>query len=159
MSSSNTDIDHGMDLDLDGMISLKEAASRFGYSADYIGQLIRRGKIDGVQVPTNIVWMTTVEAMERYVAASNGRRRPLFSRDYTPRDMIMEFFARHSLRPFRIVMWAGTAVAVIAFLSFFYVASVAIDAKLRANAELRAKERIQVEHALPLTRDVTYSGL
>lgn len=51
----------------DGYITLKEASERFGYSADYIGQLIRKGKIEGKQVYANVVWMTTPEAMEAYL--------------------------------------------------------------------------------------------
>ncbi len=51
----------------DGYITLKEASEQFGYSADYIGQLIRKGKIEGKQVYANVVWMTTPEAMEAYL--------------------------------------------------------------------------------------------
>lgn len=49
-------------------ITLKEAATLSGYSADYIGQLIRQGKIPGKQVYTNITWMTTAEAVTAYKA-------------------------------------------------------------------------------------------
>jgi len=48
------------------LITLKEAAEISGYSADYIGQLIRAGKISGKQVYTNITWMTTAEAVLEY---------------------------------------------------------------------------------------------
>ncbi len=49
-----------------GLISLKEAAKISGYSSDYIGQLIRAGKISGKQVYSNIAWMTTAEAVLSY---------------------------------------------------------------------------------------------
>jgi len=48
------------------LISLKEASELTGYSADYIGQLIRQGKIRGKQVYTNIAWMTTAEEVLAY---------------------------------------------------------------------------------------------
>ena len=48
------------------LISLKDASKASGYSADYIGQLIREGKIPGKQVYTNISWMTTAEAVIAY---------------------------------------------------------------------------------------------
>lgn len=48
------------------LISLKEAAKLSGYSADYIGQLIRAGKLPGKQVYCNVAWMTTAEAIEAY---------------------------------------------------------------------------------------------
>ena len=44
-------------------ISLKEAAKISGYSSDYIGYLIRTGKITGKQVYCHIAWMTTAEAV------------------------------------------------------------------------------------------------
>ena len=47
-------------------ISLKEAAEITGYSADYVGQLIRSGKLEGKQVFLNVAWMTTREALQKY---------------------------------------------------------------------------------------------
>jgi len=49
-----------------GLISLKEAAQISGYSSDYVGQLIRAGKIPGKQVYFNVQWMTTSEAVLDY---------------------------------------------------------------------------------------------
>src|SRR3989339_626066 len=57
-----------MGLDDKNLISLKEAAKISGYSADYIGQLIRAGKIPGRQVYSNIAWMTTAKAVMDYKA-------------------------------------------------------------------------------------------
>lgn len=48
------------------LISLREAAKISGYSPDYIGQLIRTGKINGKQVYCNVQWMTTAEAILEY---------------------------------------------------------------------------------------------
>jgi len=50
------------------LISLKDAAKLSGYSPDYIGQLIRGGKIPGKQVYCNIQWMTTAKAVLEYKA-------------------------------------------------------------------------------------------
>ncbi|PLX26883.1 hypothetical protein C0583_05525 [Candidatus Parcubacteria bacterium] len=55
------------------LISLKEAGEVSGYSADYIGQLIRSGKIPGKQVYTNISWMTTADAVLAYKNASKNK--------------------------------------------------------------------------------------
>jgi len=52
-------------------ITLKEAAAISGYSADYIGQLIRAGKLEGKQVFSNISWVTTEEAVRAYMDKSN----------------------------------------------------------------------------------------
>ena len=48
-------------------ISLKEAALITEYTPDYIGQLIRAGKIEGQQVYTNVSWVTTEEAVRHYM--------------------------------------------------------------------------------------------
>ena len=49
------------------LISLKEAAKISGYSSDYVGQLIRSGKLEGKQVFSNVAWMTTEEAVQKYL--------------------------------------------------------------------------------------------
>ena len=57
-----------------GLITLKEASERFGYSPDYIGQLIRKGKIPGKQVYAAVAWMITPEALKAYLE-TDGRPR------------------------------------------------------------------------------------
>ena len=58
-----------------GYISLKEASERFGYSQDYLGQLIRKGKIDGKLVYSHVAWVTTPEAVEKYIALTKDKRK------------------------------------------------------------------------------------
>ena len=53
-------------------ISLKEAAKLSGYSSDYVGQLIRSGKLEGKQVFSNVAWMTTEDAIKRYLTRQSG---------------------------------------------------------------------------------------
>lgn len=55
------------------LISLKDAAKVTGYSADYIGQLIRAGKIPGKQVYCNVAWMTTAEDVLSYKEQSENK--------------------------------------------------------------------------------------
>jgi hypothetical protein len=61
-----------MGLDEKNLVSLKEAAEASGYTADYIGQLIRAGKIPGKQVYSNVAWMTTAEAVLAYKNKKKG---------------------------------------------------------------------------------------
>lgn len=61
------------------LITLKEAAKISGYSADYVGQLIRSGKIPGKQIYTNITWVTTEEAIMDYKFNKQANK------DYTTR--------------------------------------------------------------------------
>jgi predicted DNA-binding transcriptional regulator AlpA len=60
------------------LITLKEAAKISGYSPDYIGQLIRSGKIPGKQVYVNIAWMTTAEAVLAYKQQKKEKRQLTF---------------------------------------------------------------------------------
>lgn len=53
-------------------ITLKEASKLSGYSPDYLGQLIRKGKLSGKQVYLNVAWMTTEEAVTEYL----GKNKP-----------------------------------------------------------------------------------
>ena len=50
-----------------GYITLKEAAALSHYTPDYVGQLIRSGKIRGVQVYNGVAWMTTEEEVQAYL--------------------------------------------------------------------------------------------
>jgi len=51
-------------------ITLKEAAKISGYSPDYLGQLIRKGKLTGKQIYLNVAWVTTEEALDEYLKAN-----------------------------------------------------------------------------------------
>ena len=60
-------------------ITLKEAAKISGYTPDYLGQLIRKGKLDGKQIYLNVAWVTTEKALSAYLANNNvpGRKTDL----------------------------------------------------------------------------------
>ena len=51
-----------------GYITLREAAEISGYAPDYLGQLIRGGKIRGEQVYSNVAWVTTEDEVRAYMA-------------------------------------------------------------------------------------------
>lgn len=61
------------------LISLKDAAQISGYSSDYIGQLIRAGKIPGKQVYVNVAWMTTAEAVLNYKHSEGKKKNSIIS--------------------------------------------------------------------------------
>ena len=58
----------------DKYISLKQAAEISGYSSDYIGQLIRKGKLPGKQVYHAVAWTTTEEALQEYLKRERARK-------------------------------------------------------------------------------------
>jgi hypothetical protein len=73
-------------------ITLKEAAELSGYSPDYLGQLIRNGKIEGQQVFLNTAWMTTKEAVLGYVEKSKGKKT---SGERTSTEKVAMFWKQH----------------------------------------------------------------
>ncbi|MCL9972029.1 MAG: helix-turn-helix domain-containing protein [Candidatus Pacebacteria bacterium] len=109
-------------------ITLREAAELSGYSADYIGQLIRKGKLPGRQVYTNVSWVTTPEAIDAYMERSSG------GAEWFDRYMSLE-------RVQTLYQWVSGAC--IAFLLLFvvfllYVLAVSVD---------RSLERTYVTHS------------
>lgn len=121
-----------------GFITLKEAGERFGYSADYIGQLIRKGKLEGKQVYANVAWMTTPEAMEEYLAkegrvGKSEKEKPPFSFD----RFITSLFEKDGSRALSIVLYAIIGILSVILLIIFYFLSVATDRVLQERAKAR----------------------
>lgn len=105
----------------DGYITLREAAALTNYSSDYIGQLIRRGKIRGEQVYSNVAWVTTEDEVRAYMA------------DKTRSVEVPEEVARIealSERAFSYVLYGVIAALIAALLILQYILYVAIDNKV-----------------------------
>ena len=120
----------------DKLISLKEASKLTGYSADYIGQLIRCGKLRGEKVYSQISWMTTKQDIENYkkgVIDQSGNQdtgdfKAFAFKNYLNRlrgeiNFIKLFFSHiKSLVPYLILFSAS-----IVFLSFFLLDAIFND--------------------------------
>jgi len=109
------------------LISLREAAKISGYSPDYIGQLIRSGKLPGQQVFSNVAWMTTEEAILNYMAKNSkaGQRRRFWERFASPDSV-----ARISL------ILGGVVIAILGvfILFLFYIFAVSVDHRIERNS-------------------------
>ena len=107
------------------LISLKEAAKLSGYTPDYIGQLIRAGKIPGKQVYCNIAWMTTAEAVMEYKnkGQQNGEKK-CFGEVLTSqkRKIMMQFdIVRLFFRTFKSAL-PVLLLVIVSFLALsFYI--------------------------------------
>ncbi|HTY39960.1 MAG TPA: hypothetical protein VMC43_02635, partial [Candidatus Paceibacterota bacterium] len=55
-----------------GYITLKEAAKISGYAPDYVGQLIRKGRLSGRQIYYNTAWITTEKSVREYLAGESS---------------------------------------------------------------------------------------
>lgn len=130
------------DPQFDGYITLKEAAKISGYSADYIGQLIRKGKIRGRQVYTNIAWVTTEEDLRAYLSGQGLKEKK--------EKQLPAFLGRtlsHSgwpMRLMRLFLWFALAFAVFSALVLFYALVTSSDRAVSAGA-IRSASRISVE--------------
>ena len=118
-------------------ISLKEAAELSGYSQDYLGQLIRKGKLPGKKVYVNVAWMTTEEDLVAYIKGSrkgaadgSGKKNRRRTSSSSP--------ARDFARP-GVYFLAGFLGAAV--FALFYILAVNIDSRL----EQRAIEQVTEE--------------
>ncbi len=118
-----------------GFITLKEASERFGYAPDYIGQLIRKGKIEGKQVYANLAWMTTAEAIEDYIAKDKGGSKAEPIKSSTIARLSEFLFAEEASRSLYFFLRGVIVFLVVSILILFYFISIAIDHRLIESAE------------------------
>ena len=130
-------------------ISLKEAAKISGYSADYIGQLIRAGKLPGRQVYVNVAWMTTEDAVREYMhrraeekAGARSSDERFIDKFYAWRNRIL--MRERLMRIVTIVTSVVLGAALMLLMMMFYAYSVQIDKKLEENALRDAVESAPV---------------
>lgn len=119
-------------------ITLKQAAEIAGYSADYIGQLIRQGKLPGKQVYKNVAWMTTREAVEDYIK-QNSRKSEDSTLGTTFKERWQQIKNGSLLENqfssvLKLLMYITIIVSVAFLLVLFYILSVNLDKKIQAKA-------------------------
>lgn len=133
-------------------ITLKEAAKISNYSPDYIGQLIRQGKIPGKQIYTAVSWVTTEDAVMDYVEKAKRAKRGDISKTESIFDsiqqkkrkiMLEDRFAKFA----RGALYFSISLLIVFAVFLFFVFSVSVDNKLEQRAlqnanldELRATQ-------------------
>ena len=103
-----------------GYITLKEAAEIANYTPDYVGQLIRGGKIKGEQVYANVAWVTTHGEVEAYMKDKN--------RTVSEEESSAFFVMFHQVSSY--FLYTLIALCAVALLFMQYVLYVSIDAGL-----------------------------
>jgi hypothetical protein len=111
-------------------ISLKEASRISGYTADYLGQLIRSGKLDGKQVFSSVSWVTTRKALEEYMR-EGGRVRE----EETPPTRILNWVLALGSIPvlLQLVLWLCIVALSLFVLFLGYVFAVSIDHQIEED--------------------------
>ena len=112
------------------LISLREAAKISGYSPDYIGQLIRSGKIPGKQVFSNVAWMTTEDAVLTHMAKSGKAN----ASQKTAKALLERLSPELLTRAYLVASWCVVAL-VSAFILFLgYVFAVSVDHRIELES-------------------------
>src|ERR1051326_2232629 len=114
----------------DDFITLKEAAKISGYSPDYIGQLIRAGKLPGKQVFLNVAWMTTRDAVEQYALKEKKRSNASFPFEIADKPLLsLDFLSGLYSK----IAWVAIGFLVIFLLFLFAVLSLTFDHKIEQH--------------------------
>lgn len=126
----------------DDFITLKEAAQITGYAPDYIGQLIRAGKLDGKQVYSNVAWVTTREALEEYQKNKDKKadERAWFERwkkQISSPETLVEIYT--------YAAWGFVALLVVVILFLLYVFAVSFDNRISARNLQETQQKGYVE--------------
>lgn len=127
------------------LISLKEAAKISGYSPDYIGQLIRSGKLPGKQVFSHVAWMTTEEDVRAYMGKKNGVPSESSSASFVESlKKKVTTLLKHQMEVPRLLnkmLYVAIGISLIFLLFLFYILAASIehhlDQRAIENAEVR----------------------
>lgn len=103
-----------------GYITLKEAAQLTNYSPDYIGQLIRSGKIHGEQVYSQVAWVTTKHEIETYV------RRSRQSVDQNDVEAVVAGYTKP-------IVYAAAVIGLLLLIPAMYIASASVEASIERS--------------------------
>jgi hypothetical protein len=120
-------------------INLKEASKISGYSPDYLGQLLRQGKIQGRQVLTNVSWMTTEQAVLQYmedIKSGKGEKGDSKGVVRWCRRLRSKFlFEFELIGLYRTVLYTTIILSIFFSLFLFYVFSISLDSRFKTDFE------------------------
>lgn len=122
-------------------MTLKEAAEKSGYSADYIGQLIRSGRLSGKQMYSGVAWVTTEEALNEYLKDSHGDKKSKFEKLINSVKSEKEENLIARLARIAIYIVIGFGILIVAAL--FYILSLKLDRAF----EQRGVQQIEATHS------------
>ncbi len=123
-------------------ITLKEAAKISGYAPDYIGQLIRKGKLPGKQIYNAVAWVTTEKVLMEYLENNQKRKKKLFKDNFKAKfnQLKNAFIFDNQLKGFlKVILYAAIIFSLGFSLILFYVFSVGFEKKLEQSAIEKVK--------------------
>lgn len=129
-------------------ITLKEAAEISGYAPDYIGQLIRKGKLPGKQVYCNVAWMTTERAVREYLEGSNGQKINGGTRGLAKKFASLKFKIRQQVeitRLLQIILYTIIIGSTACLLLLFYILSTDLEKQRQVSLIRQTQEMKMLE--------------
>jgi hypothetical protein len=127
-------------------ITLKEASKISGFAPDYVGQLIRMGKIPGKQVYSNVAWVTTENAVLDYLQKKGESvKAPLSWRnmsEHIRRLQVDNKYEQYISKIFKVIVYLATFLLVLFGLLLFYIFSVTLDKHLDQRASQTTAARL-----------------
>ncbi len=129
-----------------GYITLKEAAEFCDYSPDYIGQLIRAGKIKGQQVYSNLAWVTTVEDIEAYTNSKVGTKKNTIS------EKLYNFLFSKDFP--KLLLYIIIIVLIIFLLIIQYILYVSVDKILTKSLEPIESSALLISEESPFKLEI-----
>ena len=119
-------------------ITLKEAAELSGYSSDYLGQLIRKGKLAGEQVYSNVAWVTTERDVMSYLKKTKTK-----SGEPVQSPTVKQVLSKHSDSIIRSFLYVTIGFLVIFIFALFYVLVASIESSVLQGGVGFVTEEIQ----------------
>ncbi len=127
-------------MDEKALISLKDVAKVSGYSADYIGQLIRAGKIPGKQVCCTVAWMTTADAVMAYKNKGKSDAKLSFKEKLANRGRMLAMelgIIKLFFKTFKYSLPLLLVIIISFSLLSFYIVYLVLDKKVDVNKSLQ----------------------
>jgi hypothetical protein len=138
--AKNKDFQKSSEIDIPvGYLTLKEAADKTEYTPDYIGQLIRAGKIEGRQIYSSVAWVANESSLKQYLATRG--KDASFSDSASTFEQLPEY-----MRPLLYLVIGFSIVFIVILL---HVLSLTIDKALSRSYE-EAPHAITVNNDQPL---------
>jgi hypothetical protein len=100
-------------------ITLKEAAKISGYTPDYLGQLIRKGKLKGKQIYLNVAWVTTEKSLKDYLENNKVDSKKKMDFTVAVRSKLKRWFVAHSSGD-EIIRMARRFIYIVIGLLFLF---------------------------------------
>jgi hypothetical protein len=128
-------------------ISLREASKISGYSPDYIGYLIRTGKIPGRMVYTGVSWQTTREAILAYKNRQQRKKGKMTLKEKMEEGLnSLKSRLKFELNLLKMFFKEFKALLIFLFLLVFLITSISalfLSSKMEKKIEVKESEKTE----------------